>query len=425
MSKNIFVVGLDEFNLVKLKSLPRAAEYNFEALLRYEEIRGVKSYSFGELLEKAEAKLRAFDGTIDAIVGYFDFPISDMVPMLCRERGLTSASLESVVKCEHKYWSRLEQKESIPKNIPNFNLFDPFDEKALEKISLEYPFWIKPIKSFRSFLGFKINSDRQFYESVAIIRDHIEKISEPFNDLLEYLNLPEEVASVAGRDCLAEEIISGRQCTLEGYVFRGDINIYGVVDSIRYPHSSTFSRYQYPSKLPQHAQQEMIDVTKQFVKHIGYDNAPFNAEFFYDEKQEKAWFLEINPRISQSHGDLFDKVDGMPHHEIMVDLALGNQPQFPHRQGKYKCAAKFLERRFQDELVVKVPSEEEIATLQQELPDTLVDVFVKPGMRLSQLANQDSYSYEVADILLGANSQHELLEKHRQCLEKLGFEFAP
>ncbi len=425
VSKNIFVVGLDEFNLVKLKSLPRAAEYNFHALLRYEEIRGVKSYSFRELLDKAEAKLQAFNGTVDAIVGYFDFPISDMVPMLCRERGLTSASLESVVKCEHKYWSRLEQKQAIPEHIPGFELFDPFDDNALKNISLDYPFWIKPIKSFRSFLGFKISNEQQFYESVAIIRDQIEKISEPFNDLLEFLNLPEAIANIPGRYCLAEDIIAGRQCTLEGYVFQGDVHVYGVVDSIRYPNSSTFSRYQYPSKLPQYEQQEMAAITERLVKQIGYDNAPFNVEFFYDEKHKKPWFLEINPRISQSHGDLFEKVDGTPHHEIMIDLALGNQPEFPHREGKYKYAAKFQERRFQDGAVIKVPSQSEIEALQQKIPDTLVDIFVKPGMRLSELANQDSYSYEVADFLLGANSQHELLEKHRQCLEALSFEFSP
>jgi hypothetical protein len=46
-------------------------------------------------------------------------------------------------------------------------------------------------------------------------------------------------------------------------------------------------------------------------------------------------------------------------------------------------------------------------------------------MRLSQLANQDSYSYEVADLLLGANSPQELLTKHQQCWEALPFEFAP
>ncbi|AFZ45926.1 hypothetical protein PCC7418_3822 [Halothece sp. PCC 7418] len=425
MSKNIFVVGLDEFNLVKLKSLPRAAEYNIHALLRYEEIRGVKNYSFQELLDKAEAKLKAFEGSVDAIVGYFDFPISDMVPMLCRERGLTSASLESVVKCEHKYWSRLEQKQSIPEHIPNFDLFDPFDDKAREKISLDYPFWIKPIKSFRSFLGFKISNEQQFKESVALIRNQIEQISEPFNDLLDYLHLPEAVASIPGRYCIAEDIISGRQCTLEGYVFRGEVEVYGVVDSIRYPNSSTFSRYQYPSKLTQSEQHEMADIAKRFVKHIGYDNAPFNVEFFYDEKHKKAWFLEINPRISQSHGDLFEKVDGTPHHEIMIDLALGNQPEFPHRQGKYKYAAKFLERRFEDALVANIPSQSDVEQLQHQIPDTLVDIFVKPGMRLSELANQDSYSYEIADILLGAETQHELLEKHRQCLEALPFEFNP
>jgi hypothetical protein len=109
----------------------------------------------------------------------------------------------------------------------------------------------------------------------------------------------------------------------------------------------------------------------------------------------------------------------------MIDLALGNQPEFPHRQGKYQWAAKFLERRFQDELVVKVPTQEDIQALQEQFPDTLVEILVKPGMRLSQLANQDSYSYEVADLLLGANSPQELLAKHQQCWEALPFEFAP
>ena len=168
-----------------------------------------------------------------------------------------------------------------------------------------------------------------------------------------------------------------------------------------------------------------MSITERFVKHIGYDNAPFNVEFFYNEEQQKAWLLEINPRISQSHGDLFEKVDGMPNHKIMVDLALGQKPEFPYRQGNYQYAAKFLERRFEDALVVKVPSQADIEAVQEQIPDTLVDVFIKPGMRLSELANQDSYSYEVADILLGANSQEELLQKHQQCFEQLPFEFAP
>jgi len=117
----------------------------------------------------------------------------------------------------------------IPENIPQFNLFDPFDDKALDKISLNYPFWIKPIKSFRSFLAFQINSDREFQDCVAIIRNQIETISEPFNDLLEYLDLPQEIASISGQYCLAEQMISGQQCTLEGYVFRGEVHIYGVI----------------------------------------------------------------------------------------------------------------------------------------------------------------------------------------------------
>ena len=46
------------------------------------------------LLDRAREQLEAADPPPDAIVGYWDFPVSSMVPILCRERGLASASLE-------------------------------------------------------------------------------------------------------------------------------------------------------------------------------------------------------------------------------------------------------------------------------------------------------------------------------------------
>jgi hypothetical protein len=45
-------------------------------------------------------------------------------------------------------------------------------------------------------------------------------------------------------------------------------------------------------------------------------------------------------------------------------------------------------------------------------------------MRLSDLPNQEPYSYDLGQIILGAHSEDELLDKHRQCRDALTFTFA-
>ncbi|NED84447.1 biotin carboxylase, partial [Streptomyces sp. SID11233] len=79
---------------------------------------------FDGLLRQARATLDAFDGHVDAVVGYWDFPVSALVPLLCAERGLRATSVESIVRCEHKYWSRLLQREAAPEAVPGFGLVD-------------------------------------------------------------------------------------------------------------------------------------------------------------------------------------------------------------------------------------------------------------------------------------------------------------
>lgn len=425
MSKNIFVLGTDDFNLVKLKSLRKAAEYNIYKLLDFAEIRGKEEYPVDELLVKAKNRLQAFDGPVDGIIGYYDFPVTDMIPILCKEYNIPSASLEAVLKCEHKYWSRVEQKKCIPEHVPDFAVFDPFDEQALEKVHLDFPFWIKPVKSFRSFLGFMIRSEEDFYKSVQLIRQKIRRISEPFDHLLNYINMPADIDNFGGVYCLAEAIISGRQCTIEGYGFDGGIYTYGIVDSIRDANRSTFARYEYPSKLPKVVQERIEQVSKTVMQHLNFYNSCFNIEFFYNENEDKLWLLEINPRISQSHADLFQKVDGASNHEIMVDLALGNRPEPPYRQGEFNHAAKFMLRAFEDGFVKKVPDVHEIQALSHMIPGTFVEILVKEGMKLSDLINQDSYSFELADIYVGGSTQTGLLENYQKVIDNLDLQIEP
>ncbi|MEQ8772279.1 MAG: hypothetical protein RIC51_05495, partial [Erythrobacter sp.] len=219
-----------------------------------------------------------------------------------------------------------------------------------------------------------------------------------------------------------KSVAADQQITLEGYVHDGETTVYGVVDSVREGGvGSSFSRYQYPSDAPPPVIQRMCDATAKLLGHVGYDNAPFNAEFFYDEETDRISLLEVNTRLSKSHAPLFVDVDGMTHHKVGLDLALGLRPQMPRGEGDWPRAAKFMLRFFQDGQIERVPSQTEIHHMQTRYPEALVQVLVGKGQRLSHLAFQDSYSFEIADVFLGGQSNEELLAKYADLMENLPF----
>jgi len=182
--KNIFVLGLDEFNLALLHTIRDADSYRFVRLLDYGEVAQAEHFSVPALLAKAQAELAAFPDTVDAVVGYWDFPCSLMLPVLRRRLGLPGPSLEAVLRCEHKYWSRCLQAEVLPECVPRFRAVDPFDQRALEALDLPYPFWLKPVKSHSSHLGFKVHDAQELAACADVICANIARFAEPFNHSL-------------------------------------------------------------------------------------------------------------------------------------------------------------------------------------------------------------------------------------------------
>jgi len=427
MTRNVFVIGLNDLNAQRLKRLRGVEDIEFHGLVEPAKVYDTQEFDIPEMLADSEKVLDNFDGSIDAIVGYMDFPVSTMLPILCDKYGTRNASLEALLKCEHKFWSRQVMREVIPEHTPAFTAFDPFDDKALSKIGdadLRFPFFVKPIKSSGSRLGFRIDSPEDFDYAIERLRAEIGQISEPFNHVLDRADLPEDIREVNGGYCMAERIIGGRQCTVEGYVHEGEVVPYGTVDSIRYPQVLSFFYYFYPSKLPRRVQDQMYDITRKIMSHIGYDNAAFNIEFFWDELQDRIWLLEINTRVSQSHCDLFESVDGVSHQQVTVDLGLGRKPDMPSGEGAFNVGAEFFYRVFfRDATVARVPSKAEITVAEEQAPGTRIASNVTKGMRLSELPEQDAYSYAVASLWMGANTQGKLLWNYEQVLKRLHYEF--
>ncbi|KAA6186224.1 D-alanine--D-alanine ligase [Thiohalocapsa marina] len=425
--RNIFVVGLDNFHLAQLQALPGASGLAFHPLFSHQALKQQASFPAARLLQEGRRRLRAFPGTVDAVVGYWDFPVSTALPLLRAAVGLPGPSLEAVLRCEHKYWSRRCQAEVIPEQVPALCVVDPFADDPLSQVSLGFPFWLKPVRSVLSHLGFRIENPADFHAAIAQVRAGIGRLAEPFNLFLQHAELPPDIAAVDGWHCIAEAIISnGLQCTQEGYAFGGEVVIYGTIDSLREgPAGSCFSRYQYPSSLPQTVQARMSDCSRRIIRHIGYDKAPFNIEYFWDPDTDRIWLLEINARLSKSHAPLFELVDGRSHFQVMLDLGLGHAPHPAHRSGPCAVAAKFMPRHFGDARVLRAPGPDDIAALEAQVPHCRIQVAVRAGMRLSELRNQDSYSYELASLFIGADNQAQLLERFADCMARLPLELAP
>lgn len=418
---NLFVLGLETRNRSLLDGLSGLPEYQVHPLLDKKVLMGRDSDPLPWLLDRAEEALAASGERPDAITGYWDFPVSTMVPVLCERYGLPGPSLESVLTCEHKYWSRLEQRQ-VCDEYPGFALVDL--ENPQPPPGLRFPMWLKPVKSRSSALAFRVPGPARFHEAAAQVIEGVGRIGHAFNDALELLGdaLPPEIAAAGGAACLAEEEVTGFEITVEGYVHRGRPQVHGVIDSIMYPGTSCFLRYQYPSSVPDHVAARMTDVADRVLRRIGLDDCTFNIEFFWDPDRDRIDIVEINPRISQSHAPLFAFVDGAPNHQALVALALGREPELPYRQGRYEIAAKWFLRHFSDGYVRRAPTAEEVARVERELPGTIVDVLAGQGRRLADVPMQDSYSYELAAFYMGGRDEAELKDKYERAVELLPFE---
>ena len=418
--KHVFIIGLDPFNKRKLESQPLGELCEFHPALQYEDVRTDREFDIDALIDQAIRDIESSGYPVDGIFTFWDFPCTTMLPVLCENFDVPGPSLEAVLACEHKYWSRLTQQRVIPTMIPRFQAFDPFDDDAFEKLELVTPFWIKPIKSFRSFLAYRINGPREFEAAMEEVRASIGYMTEPFQRLMERYEMPDEFTHMT-ETMIAEGTIGGAQATLEAYVYNGEVIGYGVVDSVREGDRSSFARYEYPSTLPLEVNHRMIDSARRAMSEIGFNNGCFNAEFFYDATADAVYLLEINPRLSQSHADIFEKIHGVSHLSVGLQVALGLKPKPLEKKGAFNVAGNFMLRAFSDGVVRSIPSEEQIQDVKARFPGTEIQLKVKPGVTLSEMKGQDSYSYEVATAFIGGRDQQDLVEKYDAVLKSLPF----
>src|SRR5262249_3740653 len=218
---------------------------------------------------------------------------------------------------------------------------------------------------------------------IALSRVGLAAYSAAFQEFINMAHAPvsAEAQAIRADWLIAEELLSGRQCTLDGMMFEGNLTLIGVVDSIRLPNKVSFARFDYPSHLSHAAQARMVDIAARALRRIGFDNGVFNIEYFVNDRGDDPKIIEINPRFSPQFSDLFEKVDGMLTHQYVVEMAAGERPNVSHRRGRHRIAASCVLRVARDHVVVRAPTMRDIARLQSAIPDSHAYVTTPTGAR--------------------------------------------
>jgi len=330
--------------------------------------------------------------------------------------GLPGPSPQALLTCEHKYYCRLAQKEFVPEATADFALLDP-SVPDVEKTVSEFPKFVKPVKSILSSGAFASNSQEELKASISA-ESLPKSFLKPFNELIEKYSDFQYNANYF----LVEELLSGWQVSLEGFVYNGEITIMGIVDAVMFPGTISFKRFQYPSLLSDVVQDRMKDIATRFIRGIKYDNWAFNIELMYNPVSERIHIIEVNARLASQFWDLFEKVDGSNPYDAVLKIALGEKPTFEHGKGQFKVAASCVLRTFEDQLVTGVPEAADIALLNEKHPDAIVEVLARVGKRLSD-SIQDAGSFRFGLVNIGADSHEKLQAKFEDCVTMLPFQF--
>src|SRR5207253_7739209 len=160
------------------------------------------------------------------------------------------------------------------------------------EVPMEFPFYIKPAKAAFSVLARRVDSFEELYRHTRFgwfERAIIEKLVRPFADVMRaHSALTEDPFSM-----VVEEIARGRQVTANGYARNGRVTMLGCVDSVMYPGTDQFQRFQYPSSLPARDLERVDRLAVRLLEAMGFTHGMFNVEMRIDPVSGALRIIEI------------------------------------------------------------------------------------------------------------------------------------
>lgn len=400
-----------------------ALRARYEPVLAGEELYDlplVRLACFFDIFSYARRVAQAHRGArLAGVIGTGDYPGCMLAALVAVELGLPTPPASAVVRLSHKFYSREIQRRVVPEATPAFEAIDPLAPR--EPRTLPYPFFVKPVKGTMSFRAQRVSGPAALRQALRFsLAERItgQIMLKPFSQLLRtYTD-----GRVPAHAFIAEEPLSEVQVTVDGFVEGGRVVVMGIVDSVMYPGTISFQRFELPSRLPAGVQARMVDIVTRLMAGAGFDQSCFNVELFYDPARDTIHVIEVNPRMSYQFSSLYERVSGKSTFDIQLALAAGEPVGWTPGQGPDRAAASFVMRRFTDARVLSVPTREQIARAEQRYEGTTVKVLCAVGDRLST-HYQDVGSFRYAIVNMSAPTYDELHARYREVERMLPFAF--
>lgn len=358
-----------------------------------------------------EASLRRLARRKDVrgVLGTDDFPASLLAAMLAAKLHLPGPPLAAVLHCQHKAASRRAQRAVVPEAVPRFATIDVPQHDVRVRAPLDFPFFVKPVKSFASVLARQIDDEESFATLIRDARAELPAIARGFDALVARTGLPSPLRALTSNALIAEEVLQGSQVTVDGFTCAGEVTILGIVDSHFVPGTRSFERFESPSALPTDVQRRMASLVRRCMESIGLERVVFNVELIWNPRVDRIAIVEINGRMASQFVSIYRSVRGIDLYRLQVDLALGATPRVPafHPDASSTTgfAASFVLRSRTDGVVSRVPTPAEVERLRERWPSLRVESLVRVGDRLSDhFQDGETHRYAIVDLAAATRS---------------------
>jgi biotin carboxylase len=419
--KKILVLFPKDWDRIELDAPRYRSRYRFFfegfELFRFPDNARLMTFDIVRFIDRLVEKYRRTG--IDGVVSNNEQFGTLIAAVVARRLGLPGTDPLAIIMSQHKYFSRMVQRQAVPEATPPFALF-PYEIRDPAELEIGFPCFVKPVKATFSVLARRV-------DDFATLREHlrfrpfekflIKRLLKPFNDLLPvYSDMPVDACNM-----IAEGLLEGDQVNVDGFVDRGRVTVLGMVDEIMYPGTHAFMRFEYPSRLDAAARSRIKAVTERFLKALNYDHGFFNVEVVHRPDTGAVSIIEINPRMASQLGNLYHRVDGADVYSILLSLATGERPEVTRGAGDFSTAASFVFRRFDGRAVKRVPSPAEVQSALAPYPDARIMFYVKRGLGLArEMKWLGSHRYAVLN--LGGKSAEDLRHRYETIRRRLAFE---
>ena len=187
----------------------------------------------------------------------------------------------------------------------------------------------------------------------------------------------------------------------------------GVTDSVKYPGTLSFERFEYPSVLSQERLAELADVAERVLPALGFDDGFFNVEFFVPE-QGPAQIIEVNGRIASQFAPLVRRAARALDLRRALRARARRGPRWqPRRAGRRR-------RQLRASGSSRTRSSRPCPD-----PEPDLELLVRPGLLLSEQGVNDAQSYRLAILYGVGETREEAVARCRERAAALSFRLAP